>query len=138
MISADTPGPHCSRRQFEWTMAIAMSLFGLHHLLVPGALVNSRYSAVLLVLTATQFSFACVMVGLTRILVLVRNGQWPEWGPRIRALAALCAMAIWAQLAVALWQPASGSSSAGMWVYLTLAASELRSVIRARRDGNGL
>lgn len=118
-------------------MAIAMTLFGLHHLLVPGALVNSRYSAVLLLLTATQFSFACVLVGLTRILMLSRNGHWPVWGPRIRAIAALCAAAIWLQLAVALWQPASGSSSSGMWVYLTLALSEMWAILRARRDGNG-
>lgn len=133
----DTPGPHCSHRLFEWTMAIAMLGFGLHSLLMPWTLTGSRYAAVLLVLNASQFSAACLIVVSCRFLALSRNGSWPTWGPRLRALAALCAAFLWLQLAVALTQPPTGNPSPGMWVYYALAGAELRSVWRARRDGNG-
>lgn len=117
-------------------MAIAMTLFGLHSLLLP-VLPNTRYQAVLLLLSPLQFALACVLVGITRIVVLRKNGEWPIIGPRLRALIAILAAAIWGQLAVALMQSPAGSPSPGMWIYLVLMGAELRSVWRARRDGNG-
>jgi hypothetical protein len=130
----DLPGKYCSRRLFEWTMAFAMFGFGLHILLVPGTFSSSRYSAVLLLLNVSQFAAACVVVAVVRIVALARNGNWPHWGPRIRAMAAISAAVIWLQLAVALGQ---GTPSPGMWVYVALTGAEIVSVIRARRDGHG-
>lgn len=115
-------------------MAFAMAGFGLHILFVPAALVTSRYSAVLLVMSVSQFALACVVVGGIRILALTKNGNWPQWGPRIRAMLAISAAVIWLQLAVALGQ---GTPSPGMWIYIALTGGEILSVVRARRDGNG-
>lgn len=129
----DPPGPHCSRRLFEWAMAIALMAFGLHVLLFPGTMASSRYAGVLLVLSIAQFGLVCILLGGVRVVALRRNGLWPHWGPRIRALAALGACAIWLQLAVSLAQHASP----GLWIYVVLAGAELRSVWRARRDANG-
>lgn len=115
-------------------MAFAMAGFGLHILLAPGTFAFSRYSAVLLILSVSQFATACVVVGGVRLLALSRNGHWPHWGPRIRAAGAISAAVIWLQLAVALGQ---GNPSPGMWIYVSLTGAELFSVIRARRDGHG-
>lgn len=137
MLNGDPTGPHCSHRLFEWAMATAMLLFGLHVMMTPDTFANSRYSAVLLILPTTYFAAACILIGGGRVVALTKNGQWPVWGPRLRAALALAAAAIWAQLAVALSQPPTGRPSPGMWIYLVLMGAELRSVWRARRDGNG-
>ena len=130
----DAPGKYCSRRLFEWTMAFAMFGFGLHILLMPGTFSSSRYSAVLLLLTVSQFAAACVVVAAVRIVALAKNGQWPHFGPCIRSIAAIFAAVIWLQLAVALGQ---GTPSPGMWIYVALTGAEIVSVVRARRDGHG-
>lgn len=129
----DPPGAFCSHRLFEWTMAIAMTLFGWHVVLFPSTMVQSRYVGVLLILPMSTFAVLCVIIGTCRIIALSRNGHWPEWGPHIRAFTALTAAVLWAQLAVSLAQYASP----GMWVYAVLAGAEFRSVWRARRDANG-
>lgn len=128
----DPPGPHCSRRLFEWTMALALVGFGLHILILPSTMQSSRYAGVLLVLSTGQFAIACLLVGFTRIVALSRNGTWAVWGPRVRAFCAFGSAAIWAQLAVSLGQ----YHSPGVWVYVAIAGAELRSVLRARRDAN--
>lgn len=134
-IMPDVPGPYCSRRLFEWTMAIAMGAFGVHVLMVPGTLTTSRYAGVLLVMSVHQFALSCILVGAVRLLALMRNGNWPHWGPRIRAMGAIAAAVIWLQLAVALGQ--GTPPSPGMWIYAVVFGAEIFSVIRARRDAHG-
>lgn len=132
----DPVGKHCSNRLFEWTMALAMSSFGLHCLLLPQTLVNSRYSAVLFVVSPFIFALACFVIGGLRVVVLSKNGEWARWGPNLRAIIAICAGVIWCQIAVALSQSPAGAPSPGMWVYFALMAAEFRSVWRAQRDGH--
>lgn len=133
MSLVDPPGPYCARRLFEWTMALALTAFGLHILLLPHTMQYSRYSGVLLILTVSHFAIICIVVGAVRTVALSQNGGWPTWGPRIRAFCALASAAVWGQLAVSLLQ----FQSPGSWVYVALAGAELRSVWRARRDANG-
>lgn len=135
-MSPDPEGPRCANRLFEWTMAFAMLGFGAHVFFVPAVMPTSRYSGVLLILTTSQFTAACLAVSLIRIVALSKNGGWPIFGAQLRSWASLFAAAIWAQLAVALAQSVTGPSP-GMWVYFALTGAELRSVWRARRDANG-
>lgn len=130
----DTPGPHCSRRILEWTLACGLLMFGAHVLVVPGALEDSRMSRVLLLVSQPKFGALCFLVGCVRIHALYRNGSWPVWGPRLRAITALASAAILFQFAVALAQPYRGAPSPAMWFYFALFFGELRSVYRARRD----
>jgi hypothetical protein len=134
--SDDPTGRYSSRRLFEWTMAIALMGFGLHLMVFPDALASARFSRVLLLVGSTPLMMICLAVGLTRILSLLRNGTWPVWGPRLRAITAMLSGAIWCQLAVALSQSQMGQPSPGIVIYVSLLGGELVSVWRSRRDAN--
>lgn len=114
-------------------MAAGLIGFGMHILLWPSTMATSRYSGATLILGITGFGLVCAVIGMLRLVTLARNGQWPEWGPRVRAGCAVASGVIILQLAVSL----AANKSPGLWIYIALAGAELRSVFRARRDANG-
>lgn len=121
---------------FEWTMARGLLGFGLWVAFVPGSFPASRFSTALLVFDVQDIAALCITIALIRLGTLTLNGRLGIWGPRVRAASAAASAFMWLQFAIALWTPVHPSP--GIPIYVMLFYSEFRSLIKARRDFNGL
>jgi hypothetical protein len=75
--------------------------------------------------------------GAMRMMALMANGNWPKYGPRLRAIGAGAAAMLWGQLCISLvllFPFNSGVPSPGIPVYLALTMGELISAYRALSD----
>lgn len=134
----DLAAPLCKNRLFEWTMAFALLGLGVHLAVWPHAMGASAFRFILEVVGSQNLTIFYLMVGIFRIVALVANGRWQTWGPRVRALAALCGAGVWLQMDIALLKlvPEVGSPpSPGIPVYSALFLAELVSTYRAAVDG---
>lgn len=71
------------------------------------------------------------MVGILRVIALVRNGGWSP-SPHLRAAGAFIACFAWAQISLGLFS--SGITSTGMAVYPWLLMADIYNVFRASHD----
>ena len=78
---------------------------------------------------------AFLSVGLVRIAALIANGNWPLYGPWMRASGALVGALIWSQMCLSLVLLALPSP--GIPIYAVLTASELISIYRALAGHHG-
>jgi hypothetical protein len=137
MMSHDVPGAHCRNRLFEWTMTCALFALGVHLLIWPDAIKASSFRILLNVIGSDSMMAFYLLVGGFRAVALYLNGNWPVWGPQVRALGALAGAVVWLQMDIALAQlaPAVGTPpSPGIPVYTALFIAELYSTYRAAAD----
>jgi hypothetical protein len=78
---------------------------------------------------------AFLIVGVVRIVALVANGNWPLYGPWMRAGGALVGALIWSQMCLSLVLLALPSP--GIPIYAVLTGSELLSIYRALAGHDG-
>lgn len=131
------PGVHCRNRRMEWSLSAMMVGCGILLLLVHGSIAGSAFRLMLDVgmrqETLGPFFFT---FGLLRALALWHNGNWPVWGPRLRAVGALAGMSIWGQLLLALvgFGLTTGLWPLGVPVFFVLLVDEGLAIDRAVRD----
>jgi hypothetical protein len=128
---------HATNRLFEWMMSgmmlgIAFTLALPQDTLAQGPL----HILVVYGVTDNLLTLFFGLTGLFRCVALYLNGKMPVWGPRIRAIGAMGAALIWAQLAVILLVSTKelGYTSIGVPVYSFLVLGEFISIYRATFD----
>lgn len=135
---------HFENRLFELSMVVAM--FGIAAWVVawPGSIEAGSFKFLLRVFSPDAIIGGYALLAIARFAALIANGHWPFYGPLIRALGALFAAFVWAQMAAALflWSDVTGRPpSIGIPVYGTLALFELvsmyRAMARGANDGSG-
>lgn len=130
---ADPPGRYSANRLFEWVSATGMLMTGMTLMLWPRTLPDGNLRPLLHLASVGELAAWYLLLGAIRCVTLTLNGRIGYWGPRIRALMAAICATVWLQMIVALWlQLGQPSMSSG--ILLALAAGELRSIARARRD----
>lgn len=98
----DAAGRHCRNRLFEWGMSLSTFLFGIHVSVFPSSLARSNFSPILDIVPAPIISVIAVIVGGMWLTALWCNGNWPVWGPVIRAVGSVVAGVILISIDVAL------------------------------------
>ncbi|MGB5902549.1 MAG: hypothetical protein WBH00_06815 [Xanthobacteraceae bacterium] len=78
---------------------------------------------------------AFLTVGVVRMAALIANGNWPVYGPWMRAGGALLGALIWSQMCLSLVILALPSP--GIPIYAVLTGSELISIYRALAGHHG-
>lgn len=129
---------HCYNRLFEWMTALMMVGIAVTIALSPKAIAfGGFYLMQDIGLTPAILGVLFSLGGCLRVAGLYANGNWPIYGPRLRAGCALGGAVIWAQMFLALikWSSQSGYVSIGVPVYLFLTIGEFISCYRAARDG---
>jgi hypothetical protein len=129
---------HFENRLFELAMTVAM--FGIAAWVVtwPGAIAAGSFKFLLQVFSPAAIIGGYAALAIARFAALIANGHWPLYGPLVRALGALFASFVWAQMAAALflWSDMTGRPPGiGIPVYGTLALFELVSMYRAMARG---
>jgi len=125
---------HFENRLFELATTTMMLALALHIALWPQSIGASAFHFILQVLDPAWLGVGFFVAGALRLVALIANGNWPFYGPILRAAGALAGAMIWAQMCVALVLliPNAGSiPSPGIPVYLVLAVFELFSMYRA-------
>ena len=128
---------YCRNRMFEWVMTVAMLGIALEVAIWPSSLASGSFRILLVVINPTGVALFFGAFGLLRIAALMANGNWPEHGPRMRAMGAGAAALMWGQMCVALvliTPDLGGVPSAGIPVYASLTIGELFSAYRAISD----
>jgi hypothetical protein len=136
-MEEDRPMPHCSNRLFEWTMAFAFVFLGLQLVIWPTALANSKFQFLLDVIKPEVLAVLSLIVGLLRLVALYRNGQWPTWGPHVRAFCALATALVLLQMDVSLYlvqSAAQAPPSPTLPIFSALVLAEFYSTYRAAAD----
>jgi hypothetical protein len=135
-MNTPPPGTFCMHRQFEWTMAVALTSIGAHLIFSPesGEITAFRYGLEGIGLhTAAAVYF---ILGIVRMAALVANGRVPIYGEMGRAACSVLSSVVWAEMAFVLYHvPALGAPSPYIWIYVVLTASESYSTFRAVSDG---
>lgn len=137
MAPTNPPGARCRNRLFEWTMTCALFGLGIQLLIWPHAMSASSFRFLLDVIGAQYLMMFYLFVGWFRGVALFLNGNWPTWGPRVRALGAMLGAGVWMQMDISLIRliPEQGTPpSPGIPVYSALVIAELISTYRAAAD----
>lgn len=124
---------------FEWTMATALFLLGVHLLVWPEAMGASSFWLILSTFGRSWLTAVYLIVGGLRMMALFANGASKRLGPHVRAIGAFCGAAIWLQMDIALIGliGAQGTPpSPGIPVYSALVVAELFATYRAAADAN--
>lgn len=125
---------HFENRMSELGAALMMLAQAVHLVIWPQAVAASEFRLLLETLPQAWLTWGFLVAGVLRLAALVANGQWPYWGPVLRAAGALSGAVIWAQMSVALYRlaPVAGTPpSPGISIYLVLSVIELLSMYRA-------
>ena len=125
-------------RQAEWMAAIRMVVIAATIASSPQSVPLGGFFLVGNIgLTALVMCLFFAVGGMTRVVSLSVNGNWPIYGPRLRIMFALLAAVVWGQMAysLAIWSHFSGYTSMGVGVYGTFVLDEGLSILRVRRDG---
>lgn len=136
----DGPGPHCSKRLFEWVACGVMLFTALASATAHDAVAPIERSPLTVLMAAgwTPFWLSVVMstAGLTRFACLWFNGHWQPHGPRVRAMCALVGAWVWGQMTIALVAFGFGIGRVpfSLGVYLCLTVGEIVSCRRAALD----
>lgn len=131
---------HFENRLFELAMTVAMLGIAIWVMVWPGSIEAGSFKFLLRVMSAGAVIGIYALLGVARIAALIANGSWPFYGPIVRAIGALFAAFVWAQMSAALflWSDVTGRPpSIGIPVYATLALFELVSMYRAMARGDG-
>lgn len=120
-------------------VAAALIMLGLALLIevAPAAADAHSFDLIGVAIVDEWLAPAFLLVGLVRIAALVANGNWPVYGPWMRAGGALVGALIWSQMCLSLVILALPSP--GIPIYAVLTGSELLSIYRALagHDGRG-
>lgn len=129
---------YVQRRTFEFSVSVMM--LGISALLIvsPESLSQNSFQYMMRIgLDAVTIPVLFSVASAFRIAALSANGNWPVWGPRLRATGAIIGAIIWSQMAFGLLLFSSVNNrplSTGFPVYLMLTLGELLSLRRAGRD----
>lgn len=126
-----------SNRLFEWVMTFAMLAIACEIAIWPNTIGASAFRFILRIVSPEDMGIFFLVFGIVRVIALIANGNWPEYGPRLRAVGAGSAALMWGQMFVALLLLAphnSGIPSPGIPVYFALTVGELLSAYRAISD----
>lgn len=129
---------HFENRLFELAMTVAMLAIAAWVVAWPGSIEAGSFKYLLRVMSPAAVIGIYAILGIARIAALIANGQWPLYGPIVRAIGALLAAFVWAQMSAALflWGDVTGRPpSIGIPLYATLALFELISMYRAMARG---
>jgi hypothetical protein len=124
-------------RLFEWIMSVAMFAIGIQMMMWPDTIRASAFRHVLRIVDSGHLGLFFLFFGAMRMMALMANGNWPKYGPRLRAIGAGAAAMLWGQLCISLvllFPFNSGVPSPGIPVYLALTMGELISAYRALSD----
>lgn len=130
---------HFENRLFELAMTCAMISIAVWVTIWPSSIEVGSFRYLLLVMSPAAIVGVYFLFGIARFAALIANGQWRIYGPLIRAIGALLAAFVWAQMSAALYllSTVTGNPpSIGIPVYGTLALFELISMYRALARGN--
>lgn len=131
---------HFENRLFELAMTVAMLCISLWVVIWPGSIEAGSFRYLLRVMPGWAVISIYAVLGVARIAALIANGHWQFYGPLVRAIGALLAAFVWAQMSAALFissEVTGRAPSIGIPVYGTLALFELISMYRAMARGNG-
>jgi hypothetical protein len=131
---------HFENRLFELAMTIAMLGIAIWVIVWPGSIEAGSFKFLLRVMSPAAIVGIYALLGVARFAALIANGHWEFYGPIVRAIGALFAAFVWAQMSAALflWSDVTGRPpSIGIPVFGTLALFELISMYRAMARGNG-
>lgn len=106
-------------------------------LIWPATISASAFRYMLSVISAENMGVFFLLFGMVRILALIANGNWPKYGPRMRAAGGGFAAFMWLQMFVALIVLVphnNGIPSPGIPVYFALFIGELISAYRVISD----
>jgi len=125
---------HFENRLFE--LSSTSMMLGLAGLIAlwPEAMAASAFRYLLAFISPGWLGSAFFLAGCLRLAALVANGEWPRYGPILRAIGAFAGAMLWGQMGFALFQlmPNVGTPpSPGIPVYLVLSLFELFSMYRA-------
>lgn len=126
-----------SCRLFEWVTTFMMLGIAATILMSPDSLGRGAFRWMLVVgFTPLGLGLFFAVVGGLRCVALYANGRWCLWGPRLRALGAVCGAFIWAWMALALvfLTTETGTLSLGIFNWIALALGEIVSCARAGSD----
>lgn len=135
-MTLNPPGIHSDNRLFEWVSAIALINVGLILFFWPDSIAVGNYNILLTVVGSRELMLFYLTIGLTRSVVLYKNGHLGTWGPHLRAIMCGFGMVAWAQFGFALWLKLSEPSTT-LGILAALIMGELRSVLRSRHDADG-
>lgn len=129
---------YIQRRTFEFCTSLMMLGIAVLLIVSPQSLrMNSFQYMMTIGLDAVTLPLLFSLSSAFRIAALMANGNWPVWGPRLRATGAIIGVLIWPQMAYGLLLFSTAHErplSTGFPVYLMLALGELLSLRRAGRD----
>lgn len=132
---------HFQNRISEAVKAAIMIGIGIQVMIEPTATYNAfRFLTTIMSIEhiATFFMF----VGVARLLALIANGNFPEYGPWIRAIGAFLGSLVWSQMFLSLVAlTPQDSGSLGAPVFFVFSVVEFLSIYRAlgtryRHGGN--
>lgn len=124
---------HFENRLFELAMTISMLGISIWIMVWPDS-IDAGSLQLLHKIPASTLVSIYFFLGCWRIAALIANGNWPFYGPLIRAFCAFLAAVVWAQMSAALFlwaEVTHRSPSIETPVYGTLALFELISMYRA-------
>lgn len=122
---------HFDNRISEVVKAIIMLGIGLQLTFQP----EVEYKAFNLLsqyIAINHISSLFLIVGSLRLAALIANGNWPEYGPWMRAIGAAIGSLVWSQmfLSLVVLEP-PGSGSLGVPIFFVFSVVELLSIYRA-------
>ena len=130
---------HFENRLFELAMTVAMLGIAIWVMIWPASIEAGSFRYLLEVISPATVVALYALLGVARFAALIANGHWQIYGPLVRAIGALLAAFVWAQMSAALflWGEVTGKPpSIGIPVFGTLALFELISMYRAMARGN--
>jgi hypothetical protein len=137
MAYSSPPGRYCSNRLFEWTMTFTLIGLGVHLIIWPGAVAASKFQFMLDMIGSQTLMLAYLIIGILRATALFLNGNWPVWGPLVRAYTSLGGALVWFQMDASLYlaqRAINADPSPSLWLYTALVGAELYSTYRAAAD----
>ncbi len=118
----------------EWIAASMVFTYGWVLATHPGLMQTHWLFSQMQFLSQPVWAWACVVVGLVRIVVLAINGCWRR-SPHARMAAALVSCVLWFQIVLGLTDP---NATTGLAVYPLILVMEFANIIRCARDARAV
>src|SRR5687768_11555254 len=122
---------HFNNRISEVVKAIIMVGIGIQLTAQPGVDYKA-FNLIFQYVDVKHISSLFLLVGSLRLAALIANGNWPEYGPWMRAIGAAIGSLVWSQMflsLVVLEAPESGSLGAP--IFFVFSVVEILSIYRA-------
>jgi hypothetical protein len=134
MIVVRFPSPtHFRVRALEWLLAGVMVTWAVI-LFQPGdSFANPNYNAIARLADEQLVAWACLAIGVSRLVALYVNGAWVP-SPWVRLFTALISAVFWLQIALGVAASGSAIPATALAIYPWFVLCDIYSVWRAARD----